>query len=254
MRACENSHIMGSMRGLKGDKAIVRIAICDDCQQDREKIRQLVEAVWKPHAVTEFSVGSQLVEAHRREKFDFIFLDILMPLINGMDTASMLRETDKVTPFVFLSSTQEFGVQSYRVRAFDYLLKPITQEEIQEVFRRYTQEVEEQSQTLLVKVNHVETEVLLSDILCLESDLKKIVFDMVNGKKISVTGKLSEFGKELLPQGFLQCHKSFLVNMRHIISLYNEEFTLTSGRKVKISRTYQEEAKRIYTRNLFRKH
>lgn len=55
---------------------------------------------------------------------DIILLDIVMPLLNGMDTARELRAQDTAVKIIFLTSSPEFALESYEVRAQDYLLKP----------------------------------------------------------------------------------------------------------------------------------
>ena len=55
---------------------------------------------------------------------------MIMPLVNGMDTARELRQADTAVRLVFLTSSPEFALESYEVRAFDYLLKPVTYERL----------------------------------------------------------------------------------------------------------------------------
>lgn len=58
-------------------------------------------------------------------EYDLVLLDVLMPGINGMQVAQELRELDKNVKIIFISSSSEFAVESYRVGAYHYLLKPI---------------------------------------------------------------------------------------------------------------------------------
>ena len=64
--------------------------------------------------------------AHAASRADIILLDMIMPLVNGTDTARELRQADTAVRLVFLTSSPEFALESYEVRAFDYLLKPVT--------------------------------------------------------------------------------------------------------------------------------
>ena len=66
------------------------------------------------------------------EPFHIILLDILMPLLNGMDTARELRQYDKTVKIIFLTSSPEFALESYDVKAYSYLLKPVTYEKLEE--------------------------------------------------------------------------------------------------------------------------
>ena len=56
---------------------------------------------------------------------DLILLDMIMPLLSGMDTARELRQHDPHVPIIFLTSSPEFALESYEVRTFWYLLKPL---------------------------------------------------------------------------------------------------------------------------------
>ncbi|MEG2381381.1 MAG: response regulator [Oscillospiraceae bacterium] len=116
----------------------MKIAICDDLAQEREKLKESLSCFLKNSSVAEFENGNDLIEAHKKVKFDFIFLDILMPEINGIDTAAKIRESDTETPIVFVSTSEEFGVLSYRVLAFDYILKPIDKNRLHETLKRFT--------------------------------------------------------------------------------------------------------------------
>ena len=101
----------------------MKIAICDDDELFIDSICALVEQ-WaaKNNAVLtlfRFTNGDDLINAHRKEHMDLIILDIIMPLLNGMDTARELRETDQMVPIIFLTTSREFAVDSYEVKAFN---------------------------------------------------------------------------------------------------------------------------------------
>ena len=183
----------------------MRIAICDDLQTERQKTIEALDSVIRNFSVNEFDDGAELIKSHEVLPYDLIILDILMPKISGMDTAAQIRKKDTKTPIVFISTSEEFGVQSYRVLAFDYLLKPIDTEQLRACMRR-----------------------LLSQ----------------RTKKHYITVTYSE--EFLLHHGFCRCHKSYLVNMEYIDSIDNDVFYLTSGKTMKISRTYLQSAKKAY--------
>ena len=71
-----------------------------------------------------------LLARHAASRAGIILLDMIMPLVNGMDTARELRQSDTAVRLVFLTSSPEFALESYEVRAFDYPLKPVTYERL----------------------------------------------------------------------------------------------------------------------------
>ena len=114
----------------------MRIAICDDKKSERQKVIEALGSVIDHFSTDEFDNGSALLESHAKHPYDLIIMDILMPEMNGIDTAASLRKNDTNTPLIFLSTSEEFGVQSYRVLAFDYLLKPIDRAQLRNCMKR----------------------------------------------------------------------------------------------------------------------
>ena len=106
----------------------MRIAICDDDPVFLSNIAPMMRACrveGAPLSISSFSDGDSLVSAHEAEPFDAIFLDILMPVADGIEIAREIRTFDRGVRIVFLSSSNEFGPESYTVDASNYLLKPI---------------------------------------------------------------------------------------------------------------------------------
>ena len=95
----------------------LRIAVCDDSPIFLNKTKTYIET-WSAntgHAVQIFTYdnGDALIEAHKDCHMDIIFLDIIMPLLNGMDTARELRQHDRAVQIIFLTSSPEFALESF---------------------------------------------------------------------------------------------------------------------------------------------
>lgn len=224
----------------------MRIAVCDDFNTDRCRVIDMLNSVMKNFTVDEFSNGNELLDKHALEPYDLIISDILMPDISGIDMAATLRRTDTKTPIVFMSTSEEFGVQSYRVLAFDYLLKPIDMEQFKACLKRLMSQREKKKRYIKVTYLGTETSILLSNIQYLESNLRKVIFGLPKGREITVSGKLTDFEPALLDHGFCRCHKSFLVNIEHIDRVEDDLFHLTGGKTIRISRAYKASAKKAY--------
>ena len=221
------------------------IAVCDDSKQERQNLIGALNRVIRNFTADEFENGDELLKAHACKPYDLIMLDIIMPGQNGIDTAAVIRRTDTKTPVVFVSSSEEFGVLSYRVAAFDYLLKPVDDGLLRECMRRLFV-LNRKRHYLTVAYSGTQTKLLLSNIYCLESNLRKVIFTLSENREIEVAGKLTDFEEYLLNHGFCRCHKSYIVNMEHIDSIGDNVFVLTDGKTVKISRAYMQSAKKAY--------
>lgn len=110
------------------------IAICDDDILYMNKVKEMIEQWGKDNnedvSVYLFNHGDALINSYQKSKVDVIFLDIMMPLLNGMDAAREIRKTDQVVKIIFLTSSPEFALESYDVKASGYLIKPTNYERL----------------------------------------------------------------------------------------------------------------------------
>lgn len=108
---------------------IMNIAICDDEILFTRELSSLLTHWAKKNdfslTLYPYSNGDDLLTALRTIPVDLIFLDIIMPLLNGIDTAREIRSMGLTVPVIFLTSSREFALDSYDVKAFHYLLKPV---------------------------------------------------------------------------------------------------------------------------------
>lgn len=107
----------------------MKIAICDDDKTEQLQILELLEGYFKGRknkpAIKTFSSSIELASIARYEQFDLYLLDVIMPILNGIELAKEIRGFDKASDIIFLTSSPEFAVESYTVKASNYLVKPI---------------------------------------------------------------------------------------------------------------------------------
>ena len=163
----------------------MRIAICDDEKIERQAIIDALNSVIKNFSVNEFDDGRELIKSHSMLAYDLIITDIIMPKISGMDTIAQIRKTDTHTPVVFVSSSDEFGVMSYRVLAFDYLLKPINTVELKNCMKRLFM-LGKKKEYVTVTYSGTETKILLSNIQYIDS-IDGDTFRLIGGKAIKIS-------------------------------------------------------------------
>ena len=116
--------------------AMLRIAICDDEEQQLKQMVALLEAYLQSRTelkgqVETFLSGDALLERTEQSRgFDIYILDILMPELNGIETGHRLRALGMGGEIVYLTSSNDFAADSYDVRAFFYLLKPVDRKKL----------------------------------------------------------------------------------------------------------------------------
>ena len=236
---------------------MLRIAFCDDNNNFLQEISDMA-ANWSCslyHIVCEtFDNADALLNAHKIFPFDIIFLDIVMPMINGIETAREIRRHDKKTQIIFLTSSSEYAVESYTVKANNYLLKPVTEETLFACLNDILSEISLRPQTLTVKGLHSMQKIALDEIMYVEAQNKRILFTLANGTTFQSTEPLHTYQDTLsLNDGFFKCHRSYIVNINHIDTYTSKEIKMHSGYYIPISRNCQKAFESAYFNVLFGK-
>jgi DNA-binding LytR/AlgR family response regulator len=235
----------------------LRIAVCDDDQNFLQQAKQLLDSWVCPsgtHLTEVFSDGDALISAHGKSPFDIILLDVVMPLLSGMEAAREIRQTDKTVKLVFLTSSPEFAVESYTVKADNYLLKPINKERFFACLDELKADLEAASKSITVKSPAAVHRIKLLEIEHLESQGKHVFFSLSGSRSLYGMEPLYTYEKALtLKDGFFKCHRSYLVNIHKIRTFTPKEITMNSGIRIPISRSCQKEFETAYFTTLFGK-
>ncbi|MCR5585603.1 MAG: LytTR family DNA-binding domain-containing protein [Lachnospiraceae bacterium] len=229
----------------------MNILICDDDITCRLTAQINIERWVKEHSrndqVILFDNGDSLLEYLEKQSADIIFLDIIMPLLSGMETAHIIRERSMDVKLVFLTSAPEFAVESYDVNAFGYLLKPVEYSKLSLVLDRFLTLQKEEAVHLTVRTAYGYKQLNLDNLECLEALGKKVVFHMFDGSKVETTGKFSDYEKMLTEDNrFFKIHRSYLVGLAHIDRFSSGEVVTSSGLHCPIARGLGSSFKEAY--------
>jgi len=237
-----------------------RIAVCDD---DKTQLCQLSEFVkeYASRNATRFEVrlqcfenGADLLAAHEKgDRFHVILLDIIMPLISGIETAQEIREFDKVTKIVFLTASPEYALDSYKVKAFSYLLKSSSKEELFLLFDEAINELAiGEAAFIVIRSKAGLIKLYFHSLEYVEIDRRTIYYHLSNGGVIETFGSFNELEQKLLMhKRFLKPHRSFIVNMEHIKEISNGEIRTVSGNRIPVPRASFSRIKDAYFRYSF---
>jgi DNA-binding LytR/AlgR family response regulator len=185
--------------------------------------------------VVSFSSAKKLLADMEREQFDAIFLDILMPELNGFDASKMIRESDSLVPIIFCTSSPDYAVAGYTVQAFDYLLKPYTVQQLQTIIDKLFKPDTMARKKLSLVINKKLVNIPYDNITFAESEGRYVYIHTMNEtESIKYFGKLSDIEEQLHNNRFLRTHQSYLVNMDYVKEASNLSFTLQNGYKVAI--------------------
>ena len=235
---------------------MIRIAICDDSPAFTQQIKFMLDHWEAPFArsisAELFEHGDALLCAHVKNPFDIILLDIVMPLLNGIDTARELREKDKNVKIVFLTASPEFALESYQVKASNYLLKPVSPCNLFSCLEELVSDIHSIAKCIVVKGTDATHRIPLSDIAYVEAQLKHVVFFLFNNRTVKTLEPFYSYAHVLLPDdGFFKCHRSYIVNIHHIANFSHRMIEMRSGHFVPIARSCQKTFEAAYFRVLF---
>ena len=235
----------------------MRIAICDDDQVFAEQAKSVIleqQPLFHNLVIQTFEDGDRLIKAHATIPFDIIFLDVVMPLFSGIEAAREIRQNDRMVKIVFLTSSPEFAVDSYTVKANNYLLKPLDSVRMHNCLQELFTEIRSSERSISIKSANTVHRVLLRSIVYIEAQNKHVQFTLTDGSRIVSTEPLYTIESRLaLTDGFYKCSRSYLVNMHHIESYSAKELLLRSGDRIPISRNRHKEFEEVYFSAIFGK-
>ena len=217
----------------------MKIAICDD---EDLFVRKIYQYLWQqPGCTVEcFLAPAALLEKYDAgERYDVLFLDILMPDINGIDLAKKIRAFDPNAILVFLTSCLEYAPSGYEVKAFRYLLKPVADTDVARVMEDIRSQMTDFHKFLL---ETPEGSFLLHthELQYLEADNKDSILHYQEDT-ITLRKGLNDL-EEMLPTSlFFRIHRKFLVNLSHVREYDAMHLTLDCGQTLPISRRKSRE-------------
>lgn len=110
-----------------------RIAVVEDSLGEKKALTACLERyrTQKRESIAWACFDSAFDFLESRERFDMVFLDIMLPGMNGMEAAQKIRKYDSEIIIIFVTNVSSFAVRSYEVNALDYILKPVSYERME---------------------------------------------------------------------------------------------------------------------------
>ncbi|MBQ7515128.1 MAG: response regulator transcription factor [Schwartzia sp.] len=196
-----------------------------------------------------FSRGEDMISAFEPGSYDLVILDICMEGVTGMQVAEVIRSKDQNVSILFLTGSDDYIMEGYRVFADGYFIKPLAdhEEEFENTFRHIFPRLMERYRELPVQSGGISFSVPYRNIRYVDIDHRHQLRLHLTDRNVNVTMTYDECREKLLADArFLECHHRILVNMDMINSMQKEDFVLTDGEKVPISYRRQKEAKAKY--------
>ena len=233
----------------------MNVLICDDIPDDAQKLETAVIEVsqaadFAVNVVCFIKAQDALIHIKSGAHIDLCFLDIIMPEMNGIELAANMRAAGFNGKIVFLTTSKDYGVESYQVKAYFYLLKPVCTNDVEKLLNEIKiSESGKDTAGIKIETRNMTRFVFFNEISFVEVINKNVYFRLLNGDDIVVFASLNEILPQLTDDGrFAQCHRSFVVNLDAITQIHGKEIIFRCGRKAPISRSYKEFSDQYFAR------
>lgn len=198
---------------------MLRIAIVDDepsvCEFLRHGTEQALANAGTQADVTVFNSAEAFL-ASDAQPFQLVMLDIQMPDMDGMTCAELLRQRDADVVILFITSMVQYAVQGYRVEALDYIVKPVTEAQLQMSLGRALRKLQErQPHTVVFRAGGAITPVAVEELFYVEAVNHSAIAHTARGE-IPCGMTLSAVENLLAPHHFFRCHAAFLINLAKV--------------------------------------
>lgn len=233
----------------------MKIAICDD---EKIHVEFLCDMLYKQFNdkdidIYTFEDGNKLISLIQEGNyFDIIFLDIMMPKINGMDVAKQIKEIKPELKFCFLTSSPDFVFDGYDLDAINYLIKPISFNKLNKVMEKCFMKdkfsnlfvIKNKNSIQKIDLNYVEYFEIIGRIVT--------AYININGKKSTIEFyyKMLNLANELKDKNFVKSHRSVLVNVKYISQINDSSIMLNSGQEIILSRNSINNVKKMFSEYL----
>ena len=224
----------------------LKIAIVDDNENDSSLLREAIAKFNEAHkglvniAVECFSRGILFVEPFN-ETFDAVFLDIDMPVMNGLETAKKIRELGSDMNILFVTNYASLAIDGYGVDALDFVVKPVKYEDVSRALEKVIAKVQNETgeDKIVIRVKNGYRTVKVNSIKYIEVNTHDVFYYTLN-ETYRTREVLKDIEKNLNNPSFVKCSSSYLINLDYVDAIDKDDVRI-DGKRIKIARTRKKE-------------
>lgn len=232
----------------------MRIAICDDEAAELAKITAYADEYIKTRGldieIITFSDPHSLLEYNDTHGESSVYLlDVIMPDMNGIELGRELHKKNKKAVIIYLTTSKEFSISAFSVRAFSYLLKPINKNELFSELDECFENIKKPPRRFAVKTADGTINLSVSDIIALEYYDHRLIYHLCGKRRLEGLYQRLPFEKQaaefLELSVFVKVSASYFLNMENVKRVTAGGFIMTNGTEYTITRKYSD-AKKTY--------
>lgn len=198
----------------------IRCCVIDDEPLAAQLISSYIDRLPFLENMGAFAKAQDTIKLILDGRIDLIFLDINMPQLNGLEFAKIIPPTTRV---IFTTAYDNYAVESFKVNAIDYLLKPISFEEFRKAAARALTvmrsqpgtQMSDEPEVIIVKSEYKLVQIAVDDIVYVEGLKDYVKICTTNGTVMTLMN-IKTLEQHLPKTRFMRVHRSFIVNTSHI--------------------------------------
>ncbi len=230
----------------------INFVLCDDDPADLSRLRSSVEDYIKRRAFSGeihcFSDPDDVLRYSETGECSIYLLDVIMPKTGGIELGKKIRSRSGDSVVIYISTSKEFALDAFSVRAFSYLIKPFSKEQLFSELDESVKRSGRVSRKLSVKVAEGTVLLDISQIIAVEYFGHRLLFHLADGGRLEGAYRREPFdvqAEDAMRTGeFLKISASYLINCRNVQGLLADEFVMRDGSHYKITRKYSDARQR----------
>ena len=226
---------------------MIKIAICDDEHAEVQYLSALAQE-WAMARGVAISISTYVTAENfivsTKDEPDILLLDIQMGAMDGMALARHIRRANGEMQIIFITGYTDYLAEGYEVDALYYLLKPVEPEKLFAALDKAAGRLQKDDSFILVQAGDETLRMRPHDIRYIESFAHYV---QINTADDCIKTRAKVSGMEAaLGDGFVRCHRCYLVGIRHISRITKSEVIMEGGQVIPLSRRLYKEVNRAF--------
>lgn len=238
----------------------MNIAIIENLPKDSELISEYLQAYFARNdsgaspKISVFESGEAFLHTFIPGSYDMILLDCYLPSLSGLDTAHEIRRLDFTVILIFTTSSRDFAVEGYKVKASGYLVKPFSFQEFSDLFSLLDMKKIKEKEYIEIINGYHTVKIPLSDIIYCDVSGHYI---QIHTQTFGIQRSRMSFSKLCLIlapyREFLMCYRGCIINMNHVDHMNDLTFFMDCKERIPFRKKDHREILQAYSEFLFDK-
>lgn len=233
------------------------IGICDDCIQQVDILAAFLQGCgeYGEFRVIHASVPEAFWEMLKTDRPELVFLDVDMDGMNGIELGEKIRALYENTVIIYITGYEKYAFEAFGLRAFHYLLKPVTLEQFRQVLSEALSYIQKENAGKTDKKFSIQNKgelltLTYRDIYYFEKIGHQIKIHALS-REVTYYDNFNSLLAGLDGDAFVQCHQGYIANADKIRAFRDKTLYLDGGIQLPVSRTFAEHVKEVLKKHLF---